>query len=153
MKAQVLSGEYRLAKKELGSPGSLTLTPGTVKLAGERVSVLVAALDSLSAVGGLDLLEMPHTDLAASLERMASGRTAAANLPHIRELEARFRKAGAWNFIERIGNGIEPECAVLTVEHAWLGRILEDLEFEDQRLAAFDASTLSRHREEFHQGR
>ena len=149
MKAQVLSGEYRLAKKELGYPGSLTLTPGTAKLAGERVSVLVASLEKLSAVAGLDLLEMLHTDLDASLERMASGRTAAANLPRIRELEARFRKAGAWNVIERIGNGIEPECAVRSVEHAWLGRVLEDLEFEDQRLAAFDASRLSRHREEF----
>ena len=33
------------------------------------------------------------------------------------------------------------------VEHAWLGRVLDDLEFEDQRISAFDSSTYSRHRD------
>ena len=150
MKAQILSKEYRIAKQELGAPSSLTLTPGRVELAEERVGALVAGLADLSAVAGLhNLDEMSHTDLAASLEQMASSRTVAANLPRIRELEAQFRKAGAWNVMERIGNGIAPEYAVRAVEYAWLGRVLDDLEFEDRRLSAFDSRTLSRHRDDF----
>ena len=150
MKAQALSKEYRIAKRALGAPSSLSLTPGKVDVTEECVGALVSRLADLSAVAGLhNLDEMPHTDLAASLERMVSSRTVAANLPRIRELEARFRKAGAWNVIERTGKDIPPEYAVRTVEHAWLGRVLDDLEFEDQRLAASDSSKLSRHREEF----
>ena len=94
MKAQVLSGEYRLAKKELGSPGSLTLTPSTAKLAGERVSVLVASLDSLSAVAGLDLLEMLHTDLAASLERWRPVALRPRTSPAFASLKHAFARPG-----------------------------------------------------------
>ena len=150
MKAQVLSKEYRIAKRALGAPSPLLLTPGRVELAEERVGALVAGLADLSAVAGLDdLYEIPHTDLAASLERMASSPTVATSLPRMRELEARFRKAGTWNIIERIGKDIPPEYAMRAVEHAWLGRVLDDLEFEDPLLSASDSSTLSRHRDEF----
>ena len=150
MKAQILSKEYRIAKQALGAPSSLSLTPGELEVSKECVGVLVARLTDLSTMAGLDGLdEILHTELAASLERMASSRTVAANLPRIRELEARFRSAGAWNVIERAGKDLSPEYAVRAVEHAWLGRVLDDLEFEDQRLAALDSSTLARHREEF----
>ena len=48
---------------------------------------------------------MPHTELAVVLERMVSNRSVAANLPRIRELEARFREAGIGNAIELVGRG------------------------------------------------
>ena len=150
MKAQVLSSEYRIAKQKLGAPTSLILTPSRLELAEERVGDVLAGLDDLSALAGLgDLAELSHSDLAATLQRMASNRAVVTSLPRIRELEEHFRKAGAWTVIERIGEDISPECAARALEHAWLGRVLDDLEFEDQRLAAFDSSTITRHRDEF----
>ena len=78
---------------------------------------------------------------------MASSRITAANLPRIRRLEARFRKAGIRDIIERVGKDIPPRHAVRAIEHAWLWRILDDLEFEDRRIAAFDSNRHSRHRD------
>ena len=148
MKAQVVSSEYRTAKQALGAPSSLSLKTDILNSLEECTSALVAALADFSAVTGINGLdEIPHTDLALILERMASSRTVAANLPRIRRLEARFRKAGAWNVIKRVGRDIPLEYAIRTVEHAWLGRVLEDLEFEDQRIAAFDSNTHSHHRD------
>ena len=148
MKTQVVSKEYRATKQALGAPSSLSLTSDIVGSSEECVSALVAALADLATVAGLDDLEdMPHTDLALALERMASSRITAANLPRIRRLEARFRKAGTGNVIERVGKDILPEHAARAVEHAWLWRILDDLEFEDRRIAAFDSKTHSRHRD------
>ena len=148
MKAQIVSKEYRAAKQALGVPGSLSLKADMVSDLEECTSALIAALADFSAVAGInDLDEIPHTDLALTLERMASSRTVAANLPRIRRLEARFRKAGAWNVIEHVGRDIPLEYAVRAVEQAWLGRVLDDLEFEDQRIAAFDSNTHSRHRD------
>ena len=150
MKAQIISKEYRTAKQTLGAPGALSLTLDKASNLEERVNVLVAGLAALAKVAGLDDLGgMLHTDLAVALERMASNRTVAANLPSTRNLEARFRKAGIGNLIERVGEGIPPKHAARAVEHAWLSRILGDLEFDDRRIAAFDSSTLSRHRDEF----
>ena len=148
MKAQIVSKEYRATKQALGAPSSLSLTPDVVGGLEMRIGALIAGLDDFSVVTGIDYLdEMPHTDLALALDRMASSRTAAANLPRIRRLEARFRKAGIGNVIERVGRDILPEYAARAVEHAWLWRVLDDLEFEDRRIAAFDSNTHSRHRD------
>ena len=150
MKAQIISGEYRATKQALGAPSSLSLTPDIVGESEQCVGALVAGLTDFSAVAGIDDLDdMPHTDLASALERMASGRTAAANLPRIRKLEARFRKAGIEEVIERVGKDIPPQYAARAVEHAWLRRVLDDLDFEDRRIAAFDSIIHSRHRDEF----
>ena len=92
---------------------------------------------------------MSHMDLAATLERMASGRITVANLPRIRELEASFNGAGINNILERVGKDISPTNAVRAVEHAWLWRVLDDLEFEDRRVASFDGRAHSRHRDEY----
>ena len=148
MKAQIVSKEYRAAKQALGAPSQLSLTPDVVGGLEMRIGALIAGLDDFSAVAGInDLDEMPHNDLSLALERMASSRTAAANLPRIRRLEARFRKAGIGNVIERVGRDISPEYAARAVEHAWLCRVLDDLEFEDRQIAAFDSNTHSRHRD------
>ena len=48
-----------------------------------------------------------------------------------------------------VGKCIPPKYAVHAVEHAWLWRILDDLEFDDRQIAAFDSSAHSRHRDEF----
>ncbi len=150
MKAQIFSREYRAAKRALGAPSSLSLTPGKVRESEKCVGALIAELDELSEVAGLDDLdELPHKDLAVALERMASNRSVAANLPRIRELETLFREAGIGNAIELVGEDISPEYAARAVEHAWLWRVLEDLEFDDRRIAAFDSRTHSRHRDEF----
>ena len=109
-----------------------------------RVDELLEALSSftdLTDLGRLD--QMPHTDLAGALERMASNSTVAANLPRIRKLEARFRKAGIENVIDSVGEDIPPKSAAQAVEHAWLSRILEDLEFDDREIAAFDSNVHS----------
>ena len=146
MKAQIVSKDYKAAKQALSAPSSLSLSSDIVGASEENVRALVAALADFATVSGLnDLDEMPHKDLALALERMASSRTAAANLPRIRRLEARFRRAGIGNVIECVGEDISPEFAARAVEHAWLWRVLDDLEFEDPWIAAFDSNTHSRH--------
>lgn len=148
--AQILSKEYRAAKRALGNPGALSLASDKLSNLKERASALDSGFTALAKVVGIsDLDRVPDSDLSAVLNRMISTRTVVANLPRIREIEARFGLAGIGNLIQLVGQDVPPEHAARTVEHAWLGRVLEDLEFEDRRIAAFDGSTHSRHRDEF----
>ena len=150
IKAQITSKEYRMTKQALSAPRALSLSRDRVDGQEERVNALVTGLVAFAEVAGLnDLEEMPHTELTVALERMASNRTVVANLSRIRELEARFREAGIWNVMHCVGKCIPPKYAVRAVEHAWLWRILEDLEFDDRQIASFDSSAHSRHRDDF----
>ena len=149
-KAQMFSGEYRTTRDMLGAPGSVSLNQDRLNDVGERVSALVAGLRELSGLIGIEGLQMSrHDELLAALERMASSRATAANLPRIRELEANFDLARIGNLVDRVGGDISPELVAPAVEHAWLRRVLDDLEFEDRRIASFDARAHSRHRDEF----
>lgn len=113
----------------------------------ERVSALGAGLEALARVTALDGLEnRPHADLGEMLERLASSRTVVANLPRVRELEAQFQEAG---IASTLAENTPSELAIRTVEYAWLRRVLDDLEFDDRRLSAFDSEGHSRHRDEF----
>ncbi len=150
LKAQIFSKEYRSAKQAMGAPTALSLTPEKVSGSEERVRALFERLAALVKVAGIDDLdEMSHSDLSVVLERMASNRNAVARLPRIRELEGKFREAGIWGVIERVGKDIPPEHAACGVEHAWLRRVLDDLEFDNLRIAAFDSGAHSRRRDEF----
>ena len=120
---------------------------GAVRSQVTELAENLSSVAKLTRQEGFD--QMPHTELAVVLERMVSNRSVAANLPRIRELEARFREAGIGNIIERVGKDIPPEYAARAVEHAWLWRVLEELEFDDRRIAAFDSRRHSRHRDEF----
>ena len=149
-KAQVVSKEYRATREVLNAPGKLSLKPDRLRDVEQHVSALVkglAALDRMAGIAHLD--ELSHTDLSSVLERMTSSRTTVANLPRIRELEESFCKAGIGNLVERVGEDIHPEYAARTVERAWLWKVLDDLEFEDRRIASFDGGAHSRHRDEF----
>ncbi len=116
----------------------------------ERVGALARSLDDLGAIIGDDgLRERDADDLAALLERLAASRTVVANIPRIRELEAGFREAKIAGVLERVGGDVPPEHAADAVEHAWLSRVLDRLEFDDRRLSAFDANAHSRRRDEF----
>ena len=150
MKAAITSADFRETRRALGATRSLRLSPEKVTYAEQLVSPLVRELTALSKItGNAYFHEIPHMDLAVKLGRMASDRTAVVNLPRIRELEARFRWSGIDGVIKRVGDDIPPEHTASAVEHAWLSRVLNDLEFEDRRLAAFDSSTHTRHRDEF----
>ena len=149
-KTQVISREYRETKEALNAPGKLSLRADRLSDLEEVIGALDEGLGALERVAGLNSLdEVPHADLAAALERMASGRTTVANLPRIRELEASFHRAGIDNLIERVGEEISPENAVPAIEYVWLGKVLDDLEFEDRRIASFDGRVHSRHRDEY----
>ena len=148
--AQVFSRDYKAVRQSLGVSTSLSIESGTADYLEKRVNALAEGLVELSKVAGIEnLSKVPHTDLASMLERMASSRTVAANLPRIREIEARFQKAGVENVIKHVGEDISIQHAVRTIEWAWVGRILEILEFDDQRIAGFDSNVHSRHRSEF----
>ncbi len=150
IRAQIISKEYRVAKQALGAPSALSLAKDRVDGSEKHINALVAELTAFAGVAGIDDLEwLPHVELAETLERMASNRTVVANLSRIRELEARFREAGIGNVMHCVGKCIPPNYAVRAVEHAWLWRILEDLEFDDRQIAAFESSAHSRHRDEF----
>ena len=149
-KAQFISREYRETKGALGAPDKLSLRADRLSHLKQAVEALVKGLASLEEVAGLDCLdEVPLAELSAAIERMASGRTTAANLPRIRELETSFERAGVRSLIDQVGKDISPENAVAAVEFAWLGKILDDLEFEDGRIASFDGRAHSRHRDEY----
>ena len=127
------------------SRGNKPRVPDDFSAMASRLGELAEALShfmELTGLGGLD--QTSHTDLAEALDRMASGLTVVANLPRIRKLEARFRGAGIESVIHCIGEDIPPECAAQAVEHAWLWRVLDDLEFEDRQIAAFDSNAHSR---------
>ena len=124
--------------------------PGEMASMEDRRIALTDDLEAFRSVAGLsDFEQVPHGDLAATLERLASDALVVANLPRIRELEARFRDAGITPVLERLGGDIPLELAARAVEHAWLRRVLDDLEFEDRRLSRFDSEGHSRRRDEF----
>ena len=149
-RAQILSKEYRDTREALNAPGKLSLKSDILNDLGQIIRDLANGLADLERTAGLDRLhEVPYADLAVSLERMASGRTAAANLPRIRELEAKFSRAGIGSLVERVGKDISPESAARAVEHSWLTKVLDDLEFEDRRIASFDGRAHSRHQDEY----
>ena len=115
-----------------------------------HVSDLVENLATLASVVDIDdFLRIHQNDLAQTLERLAAHPNLVASLPRIRELEQRFRKTGISRLIDRVGEAMPPELAAAAVEHAWLRRVLDDLEFDDQRLSAFDGEGHSRYRDEF----
>ena len=125
--------------------GNKPCVPDDLNTVTGRVAELSEALSGFMELTGLSGLDqMPHTELAVGLERMASNPTVAANLPRIRRLEARFRKAGIEVIIDCVGEDIPPECAAQAVEQAWLLRVIGDLEFDDRQIAAFDSDAHSR---------
>ena len=149
-KAHVMSREYRETREILNAPGKLSLEPDRLSDVEQHVGAVVKGLAALDRMAGIDHLDkLPHEDLASALQRIASSRTTVANLPRIRELEGGFAEAGIGSMVERIGEDIRPEHAAHSVEHAWLWRILEDLEFDDRRISSFDGGAHSRHRDEF----
>ena len=148
--ARILSKDFRAAKRALGHLEGVSLTPDEQRDLTESAGALASGFAALADVAGIDDLDrLPHTDLSVALDRMTSSRTAVANLPRLRELEARFEEAGVGEIIQLVAGEVPSGHVASAVEHAWLKRVLEDLEFEDPRIAAFDGSTHSRHRDEF----
>ena len=149
-KAQTFSREYRATRDALNAPDKLSLGTDRLSSLEQVVVALHKGLNALAELTELDRLkEMSHADLAATLGRLATGRITVANLPRIRELERSFKRSGVSNVLERVGKDIRPENAAHAVEHAWLWRVLDDLEFEDRRIASFDGRAHSRHRDEY----
>ncbi len=144
LKAQLTSSEYRRIGSALGFSGSLSLTQFELSRLLECMNDMNSKLAELIDVAGLrDLGERPYDALEAMLKRMASGRMAAVKLPRIRDLEAKFRRTGINDVTRLVGSVIQPDNAVKTFKHSWLRRILDDIEFQDLRIAAFDSDTHS----------
>ena len=124
--------------------------PSSMHKARERVAQLTENFEAFSKFVELqDPRGSAHGELGQTLERLAAHPSVVASLPRIREIERRFQEAGVEGVIERVGSSIPPELTVRAVEHAWLRRVLDDLEFDDRRLSAFDSEGHSRHRDEF----
>ena len=150
LKAKLFSKDHRRGQRVLGAPAALSVSHERLAPAQERVGALTSGLDELADVAGIEGFELlPEGELQLALQRMVSARSVAAGLPRIRELEARFRKAAIIDVVEGLGNEIAPDNAGDALEHAWLSRVLDDLEFEDQRISGFDSSRQSRRRDEF----
>ena len=149
-KAQAFSKEYRATRDALNAPDKLSLGADRLSVLKQVIGDFYKGLDALVELAELEWLkQMSHADLAAALKRMASAHNTAANLPRIRKLETSFNDAGVGNILERVGKDIRPENAIHAVEHAWLWRVLDDLEFEDRRIASFDGRAHSRRRDEY----
>ena len=150
LRAQVTSSEYRRIGSALGYSGTLKLSQDQLSQLVESMTELNTRLSELTRVSDLrDLFEQPHAALEEILKRMESGRTAAMKLPRIRELESEFRSAGVNDILERVGDEISSQDAAKTVEYAWLRRILDDIEFDDRRIATFESVNHSRRSVDF----
>ena len=150
LKARIFSKKYRNMLMKVGATEQNSNVAERVIGLKKRVDGLKALLITLAKTSGIDrFAEIDHEELAESLKRMASGRITIANLPRIRELERRFADVGIDEVLDHVGKEIPPENVENAVEFAWLRRVLDDLEFDDKRLAAFDGNTHSRHRDEF----
>ena len=124
--------------------------PSSLGEARERLEELVGDLGAFSGiVGASDLERTHHDELDQMLERLAAGRSVVANIPRLREIEKSFRRTGVAKVVKAVGEDIPPGLAPHAVEHAWLQRVLDDLEFDDRRLSAFDGDGHSRHCAEF----
>ena len=123
--------------------------PSSLPKARERVAQLAENFEVFSKFVELqDPRGSAHGELGQTLERLAAHPSVVASLPRIREIERRFQETGVEGVIERARSST-PELTVRAVEHAWLRRVLDDLEFDDRRLSAFDSEGHSRHRDEF----
>ncbi len=152
LKARLFSAEFRATRATLGAPDALSLSPGTAQAAEDCARELASALTEFErSMGMTGLGQLSHEELASLLERLAStsNRTIVASLPRVRELEARFREAGIEEVIAQAGKGVPPERLAHALEYAWLSRVLEDLEFDDQQLSTFESEAHSRYRDEF----
>ena len=124
--------------------------PSSLGDARERLQELVGDLGAFSGiVGASDLERTHHDELDQMLERLAARQSVVANIPRLRDIEKSFRKTGVAKIMKDVGEDIPPGLAARAVEHAWLRRVLDDLEFDDRRLSAFDGDGHSRHRAEF----
>lgn len=124
--------------------------PSDLDDAREKAAALERELAELSEFGLMDdAAGRPYEAVAASVQRVASNPSAIANLPRVRELEDRFRSLGVADVLGRVGKEISPELAAPALEHAWISRVLDDLEFDDRRLSAFDRDGHDRSMAEF----
>lgn len=120
----------------------------------DTVTAAAESLASLQKYGVLtdsDINVEPVAALAGILDRLASSPDVAQKLPRIRELESGFRTAEVMSHLEQAGQAYPAHLAARVVEHAWLARVLEDLNFADPRLSGFESDRASRVRDEFAQ--
>lgn len=134
--------------------GDLPRVPRGLDDAIVRVTAAAESLASLQECGVLvdgDTTAEPVSELAATLDRLASTPDVAQKLPRIRELESGFRSAEVMSLLEQAGHSYPASMAAQAVEYAWLSRVLEDLSFTDPRLSGFDSDRATRVRDEYAQ--
>ena len=144
------------AKEQLAGWNSRRVDAGNPQVPSELDKVktaLSAFLDGVRDLGKMlsrdDLETISHQELAELLQLLVDSLGVAANLPRVRQLEGIFDQRGIERITKRVGNEIPPEFAVAAVEHAWLSKVLEDLDIEDNTLRTFDAARHTRQREEY----
>lgn len=147
------AGEHLSAWSELAAEG-LPRVPQGLDDAVDTVTTATESLTSLQKIGVLtegDISSEPVTALTEKLDRLASSSDVAQKLPRIRQLETGLRTANVMPLLEQAGDSYPASMAARAVEHAWLSRVLEDLNFTDQRLAGFDSDRATRVRDEYAQ--
>jgi len=144
------------AKEQLAGWNSRRVDAGDPRVTSELSevrTVLATCLKDVRDLGKIlsrdDLEEIGHQDLADLLQLLVDSRGVAANLPRVRELEATFDQRGIERVTKRVGQEIPPELVGPAVEYAWLSKVLEDLDIQDNTLRTFDAVRQSRQREEY----
>ena len=116
-------------------------------------TALQTLLDGVRDLGQVlardDLDRLAHQELAELLDRLVGTLGIAANLPRMRELEATFERSGIERVTRQVGREVPATAAGAAVEHAWLRKVLEDLDIQDKTLRSFDGARQSRQRDEF----
>ena len=138
--------EWSQHQKDDGDPRA----PAELSQVRTALETLLDGVRDLGRVLAKDDLDLfGHQDLAELLDRLVGTLGVAANLPRIRELEATFERRGIERVTRQLGREIPATAACAAVEHAWLRKVLEDLDIQDKTLRSFDGARHSRQRDEF----
>ncbi len=152
IKIQLTRAEYRSLKDKLRAPGSAPLSKCDAEDIQKSVIELIDEVSNLAAMTGIDELNgMRYQELGETLERMASGsgRMTAMSLQQIRSIESKFRTAKIDRKVKEIAHEVPVELVPQALENAWLSRILDDIEFNDQRLSTFKPERISSYNKQF----
>ncbi len=138
--------EWSQRQKDDGDPRA----PSELSQVKSAVETLMDGVRDLGQVLARDDLDqLGHHELAELLDGLVTTLSVAANLPRIRELEATFERQGVERVTRQVGREIPATAAGAAVEHAWLCKVLEDLDIRDKTLRSFDGARHSRQRDEF----
>ena len=142
--------EYLSEWQTLINDGSVPKAPVNLKTMTTQVSDVSQLLRQLrNFLPKIDALNLPYAELERLINRMASSRDVAQNLPRMRELQRFFAEKGVARIVGEAGSAVPTERIADAIEWAWLNTANDEILWEDSHLANFNSTTHNRVQKEF----